>query len=301
LPYIYIAAAAALWGGIGIFVHALDKAGFSSLQIVALRVGVAAIFFMIYIGVTNPALFRIKALDSLYFVGTGILSISFFNWCYFTAIQETSLSVAVILLYTGPAFVVILSRVFFNERFTVQKLLALLFTLVGSVLVVELLPYTANGISAYGILVGLGAGFGYALYSIFGKSALEKYSVLTILFYTFLMASIAMIPVSGLHKPEMIQLVSEPHNIMWISGIGIFPTVLAYLLYTRGLSKIEAGKASITAMMEPIAASLIGIFLFGEILTLLQVSGILLVLFSVVLIQVHQPLGRFIRFNSVRK
>lgn len=260
----------------------------------------AACLLLAYIGITKPELFKIRVQDTIYFVGTGILSISFFNWCYFTAIKETTLSVAVILLYTGPAFVVILSRLCFREPFTTQKILALLLTLAGAVLVVELIPFTANGISMYGILVGLGAGFGYALYSIFGKSALKKYSALTILFYTFLMASIAMLPFSGLHQPEMIKIILEPANVMWITGLGFFPTVLAYLLYTTGLSKIEAGKASITAMMEPVAASLLGIVLFGEILTLLQVSGILLVLFSVLLIQVHQPIGRLIRFSRVK-
>ncbi|MDX1617995.1 MAG: DMT family transporter, partial [Balneolaceae bacterium] len=181
LPYLMVAAGAVLWGGIGFFIDGLSRAGFSALQIVALRVVTATAMLFIYLLVRKPRLLRIRIKDSLYFFGTGVLSISFFNWCYFTAIREVSLSVAVMLLYTGPAFVVLLSRLVFGERFTKQKMGALLMTVAGCALVVKLIPLSMEAISWYGILIGLGSGFGYALYSIFGKTALNHYPTLTIL------------------------------------------------------------------------------------------------------------------------
>lgn len=285
LPYLLVGAGAVLWGGIGIFIDGLDRAGFTSLQIVALRVVSATLMLLFYLLIRNPKLLRIRVKDSVYFLGTGVLSISFFNWCYFTAIKEISLSVAVILLYTGPAFVVIMSRIFFGERFTKQKMGALLLTTAGCALVVELVPFSSKAVSWYGILIGLGSGFGYALYSIFGKTALNRYPTMTILFYTFLTASLVMFPLSGLYKPESMALLGTGSSVMWTLGLGFFPTVLAYLLYTEGLSKIEAGKASITAMLEPVAATLLGVSIFDELLSVLQILGMIFVLASVALIQ----------------
>jgi drug/metabolite transporter, DME family len=212
------------------------------------------------------------------------LSILFFNWSYFTAIQETSLSVAVVLLYTGPAFVVLMARVVFKELITIRKQLALLITLIGIILVSELFP-RGGFISVYGLTVGVGAGFGYALYSIFSKLALKKYKPFTILFYTFLVASLFILPVSSLITAETASKLMDVENVLAILGMALLTTILAYFLYTEGLSRMEAGKASITAMTEPVAATIFGIWLFQESLSLYQAAGMVLVLLSVLMIQ----------------
>ncbi|MDR6998129.1 drug/metabolite transporter (DMT)-like permease [Neobacillus niacini] len=47
-------------------------------------------------------------------------------------------------------------------------------------------------------------------------------------------------------------------------GLGLFPTVVAYLLYTKGRGKIDCSKASIIATVEPVVATLLGVFLYKE-------------------------------------
>lgn len=283
LAYIYVILGASLWGIIGIFVNDLAEAGFSALEIVTLRVVCAAIILVLYLLLTEPEKLLINLKDLPLFLGTGILSIVFFNWCYFTAIKEVSLSVAVMLLYTGPAFVVLLSRIFFKESLNRRKIVALFLTLSGCVFVVRLFPVSDLTISFYGILIGLGSGFGYALYSIFGKAALKKYSSLTIISYTFVVAAVALIPISGITIDANL-LAST--GVWWsIIGLGLLPTALAYLLYTNGLSMIESGKASITATIEPLVATAIGVFLYEEVLTFFQLLGFLLIIGAVVLIQ----------------
>lgn len=186
--YLLIAAGAVLWGTIGIFVRGFYGFGFSPLQVVTLRVLSAAVLMLVYLLFTRPELLKIRIRDSLYFVGTGIFSLAFFNLCYFTTIRETSIAIAVTLLYTAPAFVAVLSRVFFGENLGVKKLFSLGLTLVGCAFVAGYLPGIGDSLtlSWSGLLTGLGAGFGYALYSIFGKAALEKYHTMTIAAYTFI-------------------------------------------------------------------------------------------------------------------
>ena len=279
----YVFLGAALWGIIGLFFEELSQVGFSALQIVTLRVVCATAMLVCFLTVINPQLLKIDLTDSMSFIGTGIFSTVFFNWAYFTAIEEISLSVAVILLYTGPAFVVILSRIFFKEPITSRKIGALVLTLLGCLLVVKVFPSGVEHISWYGILVGLGSGFGYALYSIFGKHALKKYHPLTVITYTFIFASAVMVPASGITISTA--NLQSAHVWMNILGLGFFPTALAYYLYTMGLSMVESGRASIAATVEPLVATLLGVFVFNDVLTAFQIVGMLLVLAAVVLIQ----------------
>jgi drug/metabolite transporter (DMT)-like permease len=233
--------------------------------------------------VKNPRLFQIHWRDSGYFIGTGIFSIVFFNWCLFTAIKETSIAVAAILLYTAPAIVTILSRFLFKEWFTRKKMIALGMTMIGCIFVIGVLPGGVTSVSLFGVLAGLGSGFGYALYSIFGKYALAKYSSLTVITYTFIFASVALIPVTGLW--EKTSVLGESGVIWNAVGIGLFSTVLAYMLYTIGLQFVESSRASITATVEPVIATLVSVFLFHENLTIWQVSGILCVISAVIVVQ----------------
>ncbi|HKK45883.1 MAG TPA: EamA family transporter [Balneolaceae bacterium] len=286
LAYIYVMLGAALWGIIGLFINELSLAGFTALQIVTLRVVSAAVMLTMYLALKKPELLKIEWKDTFSFVGTGIFSIVFFNWCYFTAIREVSLSVAVILLYTAPAFVTILSWIIFKEPMTKRKIEALMLTLLGCAMVIKVIPVSGQRVSLYGFLVGLGSGFGYALYSIFGKYTLKKYRSLTVITYTFIFASIVLLPVSGLSiRPDQL---SSVHNWEMILGLGFFPTVLAYLLYTTGLSMVESSRASITATLEPVVATLVGVFVFHNVLTAWQLSGMVLVLTAVVLIQMKK-------------
>lgn len=292
LPYLMIATGAALWGIIGIFIFQLDQTGFTSLEIVTLRVVSASVMLFIYIRIRYPDKLKISFSHIHYFLGTGIFSITFFNWCYFIAIKETGLTVAVILLYTGPAFVVMMAAVLFKEKLTPQKVTALFLTFAGAAMVVGLIPFEGFSLSLLGILAGIGSGFGYALYSVFSKYALEKYEPVTIIFYTFLTASVFLIPVSGILNADSLQQLSASSTLWNVIGLGFFPTALAYLLYTEGLSKVEAGNASITSMTEPVAATLIGVFVYGDILQIPQIFGIVLVLLSIIFIQIRKPVAR---------
>ncbi|KGP91278.1 transporter [Pontibacillus chungwhensis BH030062] len=278
-----IGVGAALWGIIGVFVTYLYDLGFSPVQVVALRVFMATVFMSVYVAWKDRRLFRIKPSDSRYFVGTGIISIVFFNWCLFSAMEETSISIAFVLLYTAPAFVTILSKFLFQEPLTTRKISALFTTLIGCTLVIGLLPNMSGTISLYGLLLGLGSGLFYALYSIFGKYALQKHNSLTVTVYTFLFAALAVVPFSGL--VEMLPVLLDWKVWGFIAGLGFLCTMLPFILYTKGLERVESSRASIIATIEPVVASLTGFLLFNETLTLWQYIGIAFVIGSVIMVQ----------------
>lgn len=296
MAYVLVILGATMWGLIGLFVNGLSELGFTPLQMVFLRIFTAMLMMFVYVYVKDKRLLKIDWRDSKYFVGTGIFSLALFFWCYFSAIQETSFAVAAILLYTAPVFVTFISAFAFKERLTPRKLLALSITFLGILFIIGIFPQVNIFITLYGFILGIGSGIGYALYSIFGKFALEKYDPLTVILYTFIFASIALIPVSNLGA--MGPAFAEGKAWLYTLGIGFIPTMLAYILYTEALRRIESSKAAITATVEPVVACLVGVFVFQEILSVWQVMGIVLVIVAVILVQEKEKLEIEIQYET---
>ncbi|MDQ0271023.1 DMT family transporter [Cytobacillus purgationiresistens] len=290
LPYFMIAAGASLWGIIGFFVKGLESLGFTSMEIVAIRALFAAMFLIIIgmFGYREQMKLK-KAADIRFFIGTGIFSIVFFNYCYFTTMSQINISMAVIFLYTAPAFVTILSYFFLKESMTLNKILAVIGTISGCVLIAGMAVGNSN-LTFMGILTGLGSGLGYALYTIFGKFALVKYSPFAITFYTFLVAAIALIPVTRLW--EKADLLMRMDVLLYGIGLGLLPTVLAYVLYTWGLEKTEGSKAAVIATVEPIVATSLGVLMFNESLAAMQIVGAVLIISSVIIVNLPSRKSR---------
>ena len=159
--------------------------------------------------------------------------------------------------------------------------LAMVLTLTGCALVCGVVGGDVH-ISLSGLMVGLGSGFFYALYSIFGRYALAHYDSMTVTVWTFLFAGPASLV---LIRPEELQLLAQPKAALAALVLVVFATVLPYLFYTGGLSRVEAGAASIIASVEPVVAALVGAMVFNEPVNVMTGAGILLVLAGVVILR----------------
>ena len=277
-----ILAAAALWGIIGLWNRQLMAGGISPTGIVVVRnFGGMALLAALF-ALRDRSVFHVERAHLKYFFGTGVVSVMLFTVCYFNCQKLCSLAVASILLYTAPSFVVILSAILWKEPVTKKKLLALLLTLVGCACVCGVF---SGGLSVTlpGILLGLGAGFFYALYSIFGRYALAHYSSMTVTVWTFLFAGPASLVL--LRPADVKALAADPKLWALAVGLVVFSTVLPYVFYTRGLARVESGRASIMASLEPVVASLAGVLVFGEPMSPLTLAGILCVLAGVYILR----------------
>lgn len=271
------------WGIIGIFSRNLSLVGFTSVQITTVRCLVTAICLLCYIFIFDKKKITIQLKDIWIFFGTGVCSIVFFNICYFITVEQVTLSVAAILLYMAPSMVMIMSLVIFREKITPHKIVALCLAFVGCIFMTGVLGTSNIKIAPVNILIGLGSGFGYALYSIFGKIALKKYHPLTVTAYTFLVASVCLVPFSGVGDVIFHQGVTSK-TIINVLLLGVISTLAPFILYTKGLEQMEAGRASIMAFVEPMVATLVGIIVFGEAISISNGLGILLIFSSILLL-----------------
>ena len=266
--------AGTLWGSMGLFVRKLNAVGLYALDIVQLRIAISLVLVGLYLLIFARDKLRVRLRDLWCFAGTGIVSLLLFSWCYFSGMQEASLSVMAVLLYTSPAFIVLLSVLLFRETLTRQKLLALVLTFAGS----------GSAVSMKGLLLGLGSGFFYALYSIFSRYAIERgYGSWTITFYTFLFCLLASAPLA--HWGLIAQALSSDASVpVYALLMGLLTGFLAYIFYTKGLEGMESSRAGILASVEPVVGTIIGTLVFHEPLPVQSVLGIALVLGGIVVL-----------------
>ena len=271
-----------LWGTAGVFVRYLEKAGFSSVQMAFSRLSITAVLFVVAAFFYNKELFKIKLKDLWVFIGAGLMSVLFFTLCYYETMELAPVSVAVIFLYTAPVFVTVMSCLFFKEKLTAKKITACLIAFLGCLFISGVIG--VNSVPVRAIVTGLFSGFGYALYSIFGRIAINKgYNSVTITMYTFIIASLGSVPFARIG--EIPALVNGDFKVLGMAFLfAVINALLPYLFYTIGLTCLESGKASIFASVEPVVATLIGTLFMNEPLDIFGISGIVLVIFAVVLL-----------------
>ena len=287
---ILIIIAGLFWGSMGIFVRHLNGLGFTSIQVACMRLTTAGIIFALILLIKEPKGFKIKPKDIPLFLALGLVSILFFTCCYFTAIRLMTMSTAAILLYTSPIWVMILAIIFLKEKITPQKVIALILAFIGCVLVSGF----GGKVSAIGILVGLGSGLGYGLYSIFGTFALRKYSPFTVTTYTFLIAGLGSILVANPVDlaDKITKTESKPGLLGFVLLTSVVTAVIPFLLYTLGLNRTTAGKAAVLATVEPAAATLFGFFVMGEKIGIIAICGILMVFLAIIVLSLREKASK---------
>lgn len=277
-----IVTAATLWGTMGLFTRKMTELGFSTLQLVFMRASLTAAILFIYLIVFDREKLKIKLKDIWIFILAALISVVLFQHCYTNAIMAGSISIAATLLYTSPIFVTIISAILFKEKITPIKVIALVTAFTGCVLVSGITG-SGTSLTTTALFLGIASGFTYGLYSIFTKIGLRYYSPLTFTFYTFLIASVALIPLSDVSSMTAVTASSVKAAVM-PAVFGIVTSVIPYICFTCGLKYIDAGKANITATIEPAVATLIGVFVFNEKLGISATAGIILVLLSAVVL-----------------
>lgn len=283
---ILVILAAVSWGFSGIFVRYFSAFGIGTMHETLFKVGFAGLVMMAYCLLFDRGALKIRWKDLWVFLCSGLVSMVFFTWAYFSTIEATSMSTAATLLYAAPAIVMLLSALLFKESLTRRKILACTAAFAGCALVSGFVGNTAP-LPFRAFVTGLLSALGYALYSIFGKIAMQKgYRTNTITTYTFLFAILGSLVFL---RPAVIRSAalasgSVPKFVLMAILMSVVVSLLPYMLYTKGLERVPAGKASIMASVEPVTATVIGAVAFHEIPDVFGFLGIALVLFAIVLL-----------------
>ena len=284
--YILVLCAGILWGSIGFFVRKLYGLGVDTELTAFMRIFCAWIILIpLLMGMSLKSgrnYFKISKKGLLQCFIMGLVTQAFFNLSYSGCINSVGVAMGSVLLYTAPIFVSILSRLLFKEEINARKGISLVINLLGCFIMVTGGDLSVLKVSGIGILLGIGAGFFYAMVTILGKFTSDEVDPFTMVFYNFLFGWISLALISN--PIPKIAAVSDLHFWLLAFGYGLIPTVGSYLFYMNGISHdVELSRVPIIASVEPIIATIIGLLVFGENITLVNALGLVIVLFSIVL------------------
>jgi DME family drug/metabolite transporter len=286
-----VAAAASIWGTLGLFAKILYAQGVSFESLVAVRASVGWLAVIGFLLATQGARsLRVVRRDLAFLLPLGLIGIGTFYLLYFYTVRESTIGTAAILLYSAPAFVVVLAWLFLKEPLNAAKVFALLLTVGGIFLVAGAYDPANLEVSPKILLTGLLSGLTYGLYAIFGRPLAGHLSPAVILSYALAFGS-ALLVVAAL--PTFDTLTGLPAgSYALLLMLAVVHTTLAFALYTFGIRHLGAGRAAIVATIEPVVAGILGVTLLSEELTALKVLGALLVLAGAVLAQVRPGKAR---------
>jgi drug/metabolite transporter (DMT)-like permease len=266
--------AAILWGFAGIIAKNIH--GMSAQSIIFYRVLFAfTIFFIFIVTLGNFKTIELKnkkkylILFSVLQVGTMLT--------FFISLLKGSVSMAVLLLYTAPVYITLISPWLLKEKSTKKGLIALVLSITGILLIVNPGKLDFN-LSSIGILAGIASGIFYAFQVMTSKYVSSTYSGYSQAFWSFLVAAIILLPVGAVP----FEVVSS--NLTNLVILAIFPTILAVSLYFNGLKKVKAQSASILGLIEPISAIFFAVLILGEQISTLEITGGALILIGAALV-----------------
>lgn len=280
--YLLILAAGALWGTIGFFATLLANLGMKAGPVAFFRVlsSTVMLALVLLIKGKGTSLFRISRRGLFSCMLIGVVSQAFYNVCYMNTIEQNGMATAAVFLYTSPVYVALLSRLFFREPLTGNKILAIVMNIVGCVLTVTGGVFSEMRISAFGLVMGLLAGFTYALLPILSRTGASEENPYTAAFYGQLFGALMLF--------FLIRPFQNPGTeftwqiILVLIGFGLIPSALAYIVYYGGMSRItETSKVPVIASVETVVAAVIGLVAFGQTLGAVKILGIALVLCSI--------------------
>lgn len=280
--YLLVFIAGALWGLIGIFVKSMAACGASATMTSFLRVFFAFLIMLALCLVKcrpHDLLIGWKPLLSCALLG--ILCHGIYNICYSIAVTTIGVALSAVLLDIAPLFTLLFSVLFFREKATFIKCIAVIINITGCILTVTNGRLEIQSLALFGLLMGIASGFLYALTAILGRVAAENTHPFVMSMYSYFFAALFLGLSMGIsHTP----LTANTGILFWGFLYALIPTAIGYIFYYEGLKHItETSRVPVIASMEVIVASLIGVICYRERIGFVSFLGIVAVLLSIVL------------------
>lgn len=282
--YVLIFCAAALWALVGIFTQGALSEGVGALEIAFWRAFLSGAVFVVHAFFVGQLGLRSVG-DGVKLTGFALIGVTAYFGSYLKAVEVGGISLAVVLLYTAPAFVAVLARIFLGEAITRPKILGVICVVAG----VSLVAFggSSEGVNVTGMSLtfGLIAGLSYVSYYIVGKRLLCNYTPVTIYAYILPVGALGLLPFVEFGEKTLL-------GWGYMALLAIFSTYLAYLIYFVGLKRVESSRAVLVASMEPVLAGCLAALFFGERLGVWGLVGAILVVMASMWAVVFRPRRR---------
>lgn len=214
----------------------------------------------------------------------GFAGVVCFNAFIYTGLHYTTATNALLLQASIPAFVLVLDRLFYGTRPGRLQLAGVVVSMLGVVAIVARgdIGVLARLHFGFGDVLVMGAITGWSLYTVLlrRRPAISGMSFLTL---TFALGAAAMAPLSAWELGQGAQVRWSWAVLGAFGYVGIFPSVVAYVIYNSATAKLGAGRAGQAITLMPLFGALLSVTLLGEQLARYHIAGMVLILAGIVL------------------
>lgn len=295
---LFIIIAAFCWGISGIFTKIISQYGFTPFEMGFIKTFIAMLILLVFFYKKDKKIFKLQKKGLIDLIAISIPGYSLYSVAYIFTVNEVGVGLAGAMLYTKTAFVLVFSAFIFREKITLNKLFIILLTIFGCLSISGVLSSETLAFTLKGVFWGGASGIGFAIYDVVGKRSLNRYSSETVTLYTFMIASIFMgvlaNPITTIAK--IFQTNTLPFMILYAMVVSVIP----YMLYVKGLSKVEVSVAAVISTFELMVASLAGIVLYNEPITFFKILGVLLMISAVFVLSISSS-KKTVKLPDVRE
>ena len=291
--------AAAILSTTAIFIRYLTQTYHIPALVLAFwRDGFVALTLLVILRLLSPRLLRVDRKHLLFLIVYGLV-LSLFNSLWTISVALNGAAISTVLVYCSAGFTALLGWWLLKERLDWAKLVAVVLSLAGCVLVSGALDAVAWSANLLGIFTGIVSGLGYAIYTLMGRSASQRgLNPWTTTFYAFVFATVFLLSFNLLSGGVLPGTTATPAGLFWLgnalSGWGILfllaagPTMAGFGLYNVSLGYLPSSIANLILTLEPVFTTLIAYILLSERLNGVQIGGSLMILAGVVFLRVYE-------------
>jgi drug/metabolite transporter (DMT)-like permease len=287
--------AATLWAVNGVISKVIiESGGIAAPRLTEVRTTGAFLILAAALALVRPESLRVRRSELPVLLTFGVLGLAFVQWFYFEAISRLDIGVALLIQYIAPVLVALWARFAYHEPVRRRIWAALALSILGIALLVEL--WSGLSLDGLGVAAALGSAATFAVYILSAERAVTRRDPVSLVCYGFLLASIfwavlqpwTSFPVERVD--ESVSLLGRLEDLslpVWLlmGWMVVLGTIVPFALLAAALRHIPASRAAITAMFEPVAATVFAYAWLGESLTAFQLIGALVVLGAILLAQ----------------
>lgn len=285
--YLFVGAAAALWGSQSVVAKLLLTSGIAPVILVSVRTSLAFLLLAAVLGMLSPASLRVAWRDLPFLAAFGIFGMALSNVTFYFSLTRIRVATTLLILYTSPLLVLVASAILWGDPIRRRDLGGALLALLGCALVIRVYDPAALRLNAAGVAAAFFGACAFAFYNLWGKLGTRRFSPWTMLVYALGFSAAFWLPISPPWR-----FVLEPHSGWIWAGLGVVVvagTILSFACYLAGLARISATHANLTSTLEPVVGALTAFVVLGETLEWPQLVGGALTLAGIAL--VHERSG----------
>ena len=289
-----VLAAATLFGINGTVAKVALSSGLSSLRLTEARSAGACVGLVVLALFRRPSSLRVARRELPRLALFGCVGVAFVQLTYFLAIHRLAIAIALLIQYLGPLIVAIYARTFGHEHVRRRVWAALGLSLAGLTLMVQLW----NGVSldGLGILFAFLGALAYATYLLLAEREVAGRDTISLMawgfFFSTLFWSVVQpwwsFPDRSVARTVTLQgSLSGVHTPVWalVLWVVVLGTIAPFSLIVGALRHVSATRAGVTAMLEPVVATIVAWAWLRESLSAAQLIGAAVVLAAISLAQ----------------